>query len=97
MGMVIYIRPTADQVVVVHLALSGIMSEGSKARTGVLIRLLRQVRKIASRVRGVTRIRLPYVERASLLTTGTGGNVLPFNATAMEAVPLGESRSCLVA
>ena len=63
LGMALYARPTASQLVVVHLALAGVLSKGSPGAYVVAMGLVRQVRAIADRVRGISSVRLLYTGR----------------------------------
>lgn len=62
-GMALYARPNSAQLVVVHMAISGIVPAGSPTSYAVLRGLMQQIRAIATRVRGINSVQLLYSGR----------------------------------
>jgi hypothetical protein len=59
-GMVMYLRTSREELVVVHLAVSPRYGRTKRSGLGVVIRLMRAVRAAAHRLRGVERITVLY-------------------------------------
>lgn len=66
-GIAVYARPDQEHITVMHLGIAApYASGGHKSREQLLLRLLREVRRTARRVKGVQRLELSYVRgRAS--------------------------------
>jgi len=60
-GVVLYLRPQADRLVIAHLAVSEAYTHREDPDAfGICGKLIEQVRRIAQRIKGVERIQLPY-------------------------------------
>ncbi len=59
-GVIVYARPSDDEVAIVHVAISNFLSQGSPKAEAVVRHLIRQVRNVAHQVRGIEWIRMPY-------------------------------------
>lgn len=61
-GMVVYIRPGLEQITVLHVSIASEYATGGiKAGEQLLLRLLRELRRSARKVKGVRRVELFYL------------------------------------
>jgi hypothetical protein len=61
-GMVVYLRTSLDEILILHIAVSDRFSRNGRSGLQVLMALIRAVREVAHRLRGVERLRLPYLD-----------------------------------
>ena len=62
-GMVIYLRTSAEEILVLHIAVADRFSRSPQAGLQVLLALVRAVRDVAHRLRGVERLRMLYLDQ----------------------------------
>lgn len=63
-GVAMYMRPDFENITVLHVSVAAeYASGGSLARSQLLLRLLREVRRNARRVKGVRRLHLYYLKK----------------------------------
>jgi hypothetical protein len=60
-GMIVYLRTSKEEIVVLHIAVSDRFSRNQRSGLQVLMALVRAVRDVAHRLRGVQRLRLLYL------------------------------------
>jgi hypothetical protein len=60
-GMIVYLRTSKEEIVVLHIAVSERFSRNQRSGLQVLMALVRAVRDVAHRLRGVERLRLLYL------------------------------------
>ena len=60
-GMVVYIRVSIEEILVLHIAVADRYSRTRRSGLEVVIALVRAVREAARRLRGVTRLRMLYL------------------------------------
>jgi len=61
-GMVVYLRTSVEEILILHIAVSDRFSRNGRSGLQVLMALVRAVRDVAHRLRGVERLRLPYLD-----------------------------------
>jgi hypothetical protein len=65
-GVVVYARPSEQEVVIVHVAVRNPVARGARSAVAVLLRLIRQVRNVARHLRGTEHLHFPYTGRRCL-------------------------------
>jgi len=61
-GMIVYLRTSMEEIVVLHIAVADQFSRSQRSGLQVLMALVRAVRDVAHRLRGVERLRLLYLQ-----------------------------------
>ena len=61
-GMLIYVRPSVEEIVVLHIGVARRYGLSLRSSLPVSMGLLRTVRGVAHRLRGVKRLRMPYLQ-----------------------------------
>lgn len=60
-GMIVYLRISIEEILILHVAVSDRFSHNRQSGLQVLMALIRSVRDVAHRLRGVERLRLLYL------------------------------------
>jgi hypothetical protein len=61
-GMVVYLRTSVDEILVLHIAVAERFSRSRQSGLRVVMALVRAVREVAHRLRGVERLRMLYLD-----------------------------------
>jgi hypothetical protein len=83
-GMVIYLRTSVEEIVVLHIAVAGRYSRTRRMSLNVVMALLRAVRAAAHRLRGVERLTMLYLPgRPFQISVGSRRTMEPARQEAM--------------
>jgi hypothetical protein len=63
-GMIVFLRTSIDEMLVLHVAVADVFGRNARTSLEVVMALVRSVREISNRLRGIRRLRLLYLPGA---------------------------------